>query len=155
MHTHTQKQKHTERMEGCIQSNFTLLFPVPAFLLPVDSFTPNSLLRFTLARGEEKSCGKTQEHLRHDKQMTCSTTSSISTCLFRWSGPLYLISLRALKQTPSTPSIIHSVCMCEPRLVCYWEGPASVATIIIAQLRLAVISSVDMSEKYSNAAGGV
>lgn len=45
--------------------------------------------------------------------------------------------------------------MCEPRLVCYWEGPASVATIIIAQLRLAVISSVNMSEKYSNAAGGV
>lgn len=155
MHTHTQEHKHTERVEGCIQSNFTLLFSVPAFLFPVDSFTPSSLLRFTLARGEEKSCGKTQGHLQRDKQMTCSTTSFISTCLFRWSGPLYLISLRALKQTPSTSSIIHSVCMCESGLVCYWAGPASVATIIIDQLRLAVLSPVNTSEKYSNAAGGV
>lgn len=35
------------------------------------------------------------------------------------------------------------------------RGPASVATIIIAQLRLAVLSSVNMSEKYSNTVGGV
>lgn len=36
------------------------------------------------------------------------------------------------------------------------RGPASVATtIIIAQLALAVLTSVNMSEKYSNTAGGV
>lgn len=34
------------------------------------------------------------------------------------------------------------------------RGPASVAAIITAQLASAVLSSVNVSEKYSNTAGG-
>ena len=76
-HTETQKHKHSKRMQGCIQSNFTLLFSVPVSLFPVDSFTPNNLLQGHTFLWCEKPCGKTQERLQNDKQMTCSTTSSI------------------------------------------------------------------------------
>lgn len=96
MHPCTQT---TKRMEGCIQSNFTLLFSVSFFLFSVDYFTPDNLL----------ACGE-RSHVEK-RRSTCNMIS-------KWLAP---------QQAPSRPVYLDEVVHCT--LSAYSFKPDTVCTI--------------------------
>lgn len=152
----TQRQKHTKTKGGLYSKQFHTSLSLFSYSLWI-LLPQTASCRNTLARGERSHVEK--------RRSTCNMIS-------KWlapSRPVYLdevvhCTLSAYGFKPQTVyTINNSFCLHVWvtagvfffRAVVLLRGPASVATIIIAQLGLAILSSVNMSEKYSNTAGGV